>query len=250
MVKDGADMIKMYITGEGLLMECQQTELTCTYEEIEAMVDEAHRRNRLCSVHARSAESCQMAARAKVDLIDHATFIDDKTLDMIAEAGSFVAPGLDYLVSTLEYGKAGGFKWLGTPQDFLDKTHTEEELEAAIVNVGKAYKRGMKILIGSDFGFSWCPHGTYGREFVHLVKLVGYKPMDAIIAGTKLGAQAMRMLDKLGTLEPGKYADLIVVDGDPLKDISVLQDRNKITHVMKGGAFFRQPTAQHAPVYA
>jgi imidazolonepropionase-like amidohydrolase len=250
MVKDGADMIKMYITGEGLLLECQQTELTCTYEELEAMVDEAHRRNRLCSVHARSAESCQMAARAKVDLIDHATFIDDKTLDMIAEAGCFVAPGLDYLVSVLDYGKQGNFKWLGTPQDFLDKTHTAEELDAAIENVGKAYKRGLKILIGSDFGFCWCPHGTYGREFTHLVKLVGYKPMDAIVAGTQLGARAMRMQDKIGTLEPGKYADLIVVDGNPLENISILEDRKNITHVMKGGEFFRQPMAQLTPVYA
>src|SRR5262249_56916282 len=101
------------------------------------------------------------------------------------EAGSFVAPGLDYLISTLEYGKAGGFKWLGTPQDFLDKTHTEEELEAAIVNVGKAYKRGMKGLIGSDFGFSWFPHGPYAPEFLHLVKLVGYKPMEPSMPVTK-----------------------------------------------------------------
>lgn len=244
MIKDGADMIKMYITGEGLLMECQQTELTCTYEEIEAMVDEAHRRDRLCSVHARSAESCQMAARAGVDVIDHATFIDDETLDIIAEAGSFVAPGLDYLVSTLEFGRNGGFPWLGTPQDFLDKTHTDEELESAIGNVKKAFKRGIKILVGSDFGFSWTPHGTYGRELTHLVKLIGVKPMDAIVAATKLGAEAMRMHDVIGSLEPGKYADLIVVDGNPLDDITILESRDNITHVMKGGEFFRKPSAE------
>jgi imidazolonepropionase-like amidohydrolase len=245
MIKDGADMIKMYITGEGLLMECQQTELTCTQEEIDAMTEEAHRRGRLCSVHARSAESCQMAARAGVDLIDHATFIDDETLDVIAEAGSFVAPGLDYLVSTLDYGKRGGFGWLGTPQDFLDKTHTEEELEAAIENIGKAHRRGIKILIGSDFGFDWCPHGTYARELTHLVKLVGYTPMEALTAATKLGAEAMRMQDRIGTLEAGKYADLIVVDGDPLADVSILEDRTNITHVMKGGEFFRRPAAEN-----
>jgi imidazolonepropionase-like amidohydrolase len=246
MVKDGADMIKMYITGEGLLLECQQTELTCTQEEIDAMVEEAHRRNRLCSVHARSSESCQMAARAKVDLIDHATFIDDETLDMIAEAGSFVAPGLDYIVSTLAYAKSGGFRWLGSYENFLDKTHYQEELEAAIINVGKAHERGIKILIGSDFGFEWCPHGTYGRELTHLVKLVGYKPMDALVAATKLGAEAMRMQDKIGTLAAGKYADLLIVDGNPLADISILEDRNRITHIMKGGEFFRQPTEKTA----
>src|SRR5262249_21809839 len=160
MVKDGADMIKMYITGEGLLLECQQTELTCTQEEIDAMVEEAHRRNRLCSVHARSDESCQMAARAKVDLMDHSTFIDERTLALLAYAGSFVAPGLDYIVSTLDYAKQGGFRWLGSFADFQEKTHYEEELEAAIENIAKAHRRGIKVLVGSDFGFTWCPHGT------------------------------------------------------------------------------------------
>ena len=250
MVKDGADMIKMYITGEGLLLECQQTELTCTQEEIDVMVEEAHRRHRLCSVHARSADSCQMAARAKVDLIDHATFIDDRTLDLIAEAGSFVAPGLDYIVSTLDYAKQGGFRWLGSFADFQEKTHYEEELEAAIENIAKAHRRGIKVLVGSDFGFTWCPHGTYARELTHLVKLIGYSPMDALVAATRLGAEAMRMQDKIGTLQAGKLADLLVVDGNPLHDISILEDRRNITHVMKGGQFFRRPAAETVPVYA
>jgi imidazolonepropionase-like amidohydrolase len=250
MVKDGADMIKMYITGEGLLLECQQTELTCTQEEIDAMVEEAHRRNRLCSVHARSSDSCKMAARARVDVIDHATFIDDETLDLIAASGAFVAPGLDYIVSTLEYAREGGFRWLGSYDDFLRKTHYEEELEAAIENIARAHKRGIKILIGSDFGFSWCPHGTYGRELTHLVKLVGYSPMAALVSATRLGAEAMRMQDQIGTLEPGKFADLIVIDGNPLDDISILEERRNITHVMKGGRFFRQPAEQAAPAYA
>ncbi len=249
MVKDGADMIKMYITGEGLLLECQQTEVTCTQEELDAMVDEAHRRGRLCSVHARSAESCKMASRAGVDLIDHATFIDDETLDLIAEAGSFIAPGLDYIVSTLEYAKQGGFPWLGSYANFMDKTHYEEELEASIENIAKAHKRGIKVLIGSDFGFSWCPHGTYARELTHLVKLVGLAPMDALVAGTKRGAEAMRMQDRIGTLEPGKLADLIVVDGNPLDDIRILEDRTNITHVMKGGKFFRWPVEGMSPAY-
>jgi imidazolonepropionase-like amidohydrolase len=247
MVKDGADMIKMYITGEGLLLECQQTEVTCLQEEIDAMAEEAHRRNRLCSVHARSSDSCQMAARAGVDLIDHATFIDDRTLDLIAEKGCFIAPGLDYIVSTLEYARQGGFPWLGSYQNFREKTHYEEELQAAIENIGKAHRRGIKVLIGSDFGFCWCPHGTYGRELTHLVKLVGYKPMDALVAATKLGAQAMRMQDRIGTLQAGKYADLLVVDGNPLEDISILEDKRNITHVMKGGQFFRQPAEPLPP---
>jgi imidazolonepropionase-like amidohydrolase len=250
MVKDGADMIKMYITGEGLLLECQQTELTCTQEEVDVMVEEAHRRKRLCSVHARSAESCQMAARAGVDLIDHATFIDDETIDLICAKNSFVAPGLDYIVSTLDYAEQGGFGWLGSYADFLDKTHYKEELDAALENIDKMRRRGVRILMGSDFGFSWCPHGTYARELTHYVKLAGFKPMDALVAATRLGADAMRMSDKIGTVQPGKFADLIVVDGNPLEDITILEDRRRITHVMKGGAFFRRPIQEMVPEYA
>ncbi len=244
MVKDGADMIKMYITGEGLLLECQQTELTCTQEEVDVMVEEAHRRKRLCSVHARSAESCQMAARAGVDLIDHATFIDDRTIDMICEKKCYVAPGIDYIVSTLEFAEQGGFGWLGSYENFLDKTHYKEELDAAIENIDKMRRRGVKILMGSDFGFSWCPHGTYARELTHYVKLTGFSPMDALVAATKQGAEAMRMADKIGTVEPGKFADLIVVDGNPLDDITILEDRKRITHVMQGGRFFRRPVEE------
>src|SRR6266545_5560830 len=241
MVKDGADMIKMYITGEGLLLECQQTEVTCTQEEIDAMVEEAHRRNRLCSVHARSSESCMMAARAGVDVIDHATFIDAATIDLICEKKCHVAPGLDYIVSTLEYAEQGGFGWLGSYANFLDKTHYKVELEATTENIGKMKRRGVRILMGSDFGFSWCAHGTYARELTHYVKLAGFSPMEVLVAATKLGAEAMRMGDKIGTVQPGKLADLIVVDGNPLEDITILEDRKKITHVMKGGQFFRRP---------
>jgi imidazolonepropionase-like amidohydrolase len=244
MVKDGADMIKMYITGEGLLLECQQTEVTCTQEEVDVMVEEAHRRRRLCSVHARSAESCRMAARAGVDLIDHATFIDDETIDLICEKRCFVAPGLDYIVSTLEHAEQGGFGWLGSYADFLDKTHYKEELDAALENIGKMQARGVPVLVGSDFGFAWCPHGTYARELTHYVKLAGFRPMDALVVATKRGAEAMRMSDKIGTIEAGKLADLLVVDGNPLEDITLLEERRRITHIMKGGRFFRAPAGE------
>jgi imidazolonepropionase-like amidohydrolase len=250
MVKDGADMIKMYITGEGLLLECQQTEVTCTQEEVDVMVEEAHRRRRLCSVHARSAESCKMAARAGVDLIDHATFIDDEAIDLICEKKCFVAPGLDYIVSTLEHAEQGGFGWLGSYADFLDKTHYKEELDAALENIGKMHARGVPVLVGSDFGFAWCPHGTYARELTHYVKLAGFRPMDVLVAATKRGAEAMRMSDRIGTIEAGKQADLLVVDGDPLEDITLLEDRRRITHIMKGGRFFRAPAGETAPAYA
>ena len=105
-------------------------------------------------------------------------------------------------------------------------------------------RRGIKILMGSDFGFHWCPHGTYGREMTHYVKLAGLKPMEVLVAATKLGAEAMRMADKIGTVQAGKFADFIVVDGNPLDDITILEDQRRITHVMKGGQFFKRPAEE------
>ena len=145
-------------------------------------------------------------------------------------------------MSTLEFAEQGGFSFLGSYESFLDKTHYKEELDAAIDNMAKLHQRGVRVVMGSDFGFSWCPHGTYARELTHFVRLVGYSPMDAIVAVTKLGAEAMRMSDRIGTVEPGKLADLIVVDGNPLEDITILEDRTRISLVMKGGELFRAPS--------
>jgi len=250
LIKDGADLVKMHAGGEGLRYNCRQTEVTCTREEIEALVEETHRRERLCSVDARTAEGCRLAVAAGVDLIDHATMIDDQSLDRLAAAGTFVVPAIDYLVTTLEHARHSGFARFGSYNDFLDRTRYEEELDAAVDVVRQAYRRGVKVLVGGDWGFAWCPHGTYGRELTHLVKLVGFRPMDALVAATRLGAEAMRIHDQIGTLKPGKLADLLVIEGNPLHDIALLEDPRNISHVMKGGRFVRRPVAEPMAAYA
>jgi imidazolonepropionase-like amidohydrolase len=257
LVKDGADLVKMYVTGEGLLLGGGRLEPTCSQDEVSAMAEEAHRRHRLCAVRARTAATCRMAARAGVDFIGRPTMIDDAALDAVAAAGCYLVPGLDNLVSTLEHAREGGFAAMGSYNDFLDRTHCEQELDAALENLAKARTRGIKLLIGGDFGCAWCPHGTYARELTHLVQLAGYPPMDVLVAATRQGAEAMRLQDEIGTLQRGKRADLVVVDGNPLHDILLLEDRKKLRYVMKGGEFFRRPAAtalrpvaEPAPAYA
>jgi imidazolonepropionase-like amidohydrolase len=250
LVKDGADLVKMYVTGDGLLLGGGPPEPTCTQEEVDAMADEAHRRGRLCSVHARTAAGCSMAARARVDLLDHATRADDEALDAVAAAGCFLVPALDTLVSTLEHAREGGFAHFASYNDFLDRTNAEDELDAALETIARARKRGIRVVAGGDFGCAWCPHGTYGRELTHLVHLAGYAPMDALVAATRLGAEAMRLQDRIGTLQRGKLADLIVVEGNPLHDITLLEDRKNISYVMKGGRFVRRAAVEPAAAFA
>ncbi|HJT78008.1 MAG TPA: amidohydrolase family protein, partial [Gemmataceae bacterium] len=247
LIREGADLVTMAVTGDGLL-RCRQTEVTCTQEEVSALAEEAHRRQRPCAVQARTAEGCKLAARARADLINHAAFLDDEALDLAAEAGCFLVPALDSLVTALEHARDGGFARLGSYNDFLDRTRYEAELDAALDTVAAAQKRGIRLLAGGDFGFCWCPHGTYARELTHLVQLAGCRPLDVLVAATRQGAVAMGMHDRIGTLEAGKLADLIVVEGNPLHDIALLEDRRNIPFVMKDGRFFRRPAVAEAAV--
>jgi imidazolonepropionase-like amidohydrolase len=258
LVRAGADLVRMHVTGEGLLLGGGPAEATCTQEEVDALADEAHRRRRLCAVHARTADGCRMAARAGADFISRATLADDEALDLVARAGCRLVPCLDHLVSALEHAREGGFAALGSYNDFLDRTHYEEELDEALAFLGRARDRGIPVLIGGSFGCAWCPHGTYARELTHLVQLAGFRPMDVLVAATRQGAEAMRLQDEIGTLQPGKRADLIVVEGNPLHDISLLEEPRNLSYVMKGGEFVRRPAAaaavrpevEAAPAYA
>lgn len=230
-IKEGADIVKTYVTGEGMIFECTAEEVTYSEEEIRAICEEGHRRGRMVSAHSRGAEGCKMSVRAGVDILDHGTLIDNECVDLIAERNVFVVPALNYQVAILERGPDFGF-----PQEFLDKTMYREELESAYVNMRKLFNAGVRVLPGGDYGFAWCPHGEYARDLQTFVENIGLTPMQTIVAATKWGSELMRMPDEIGTLEAGKLADVLVVDGNPLEDIRILQDRSRLALVMQGGS--------------
>ena len=103
------------------------------------------------------------------------------------------------------------------------------------------HKRGVRVLIGGDYGFAWNPVGTDARDIGHFVDMLGFSPKDAILAATRLGAQIMGMGDRIGQVKPGYLADLLLVDGDPLADVAILQQRDRFKAIMKGGAFWKSP---------
>ena len=114
------------------------------------------------------------------------------------------------------------------------------ELDAGIEGLKEMHKRGIRVLPGGDYGFAWTPHGTNARDLDHFVTLLGFTPMEAIKAATVHGGAIMQD-EKLGKVERGYTADLLLVDGDPLSDITVLQDSSKLVGIMKGGAFHKDP---------
>ena len=230
-IKDGADVVKCYIGGDALLPHTPIGDCTYTLPEVAALVDESRMRGRLSAAHVRGQQSSRVAALAGVDSLEHATYADDETLRMIADKGLTLVPGLRYLYSIIENGPR-----FGIDEAVIAPSGLRDEIKQAADTYRRARDLGIRMCPGGDFGFAWNPHGEYAKDIQVFVDVIGYTPLEAITCATRSGAELMRMDDRFGTLRPGKLADLVVVNGDPLRDITVLQDRGRLS-VMQGGRF-------------
>ena len=166
-----------------------------------------------------------------MDSIEHATYANDETLKLIRDRGLTLVPGLRYLYSIIENGPRFGIN-----EDIIGPSGLRDEIKQAADTYRRAKDMGIRMCPGGDFGFAWNPHGQYAKDIQVFVDVIGFTPLEAITCATRNGAELMRMQDRIGTLAPGKLADLVIVDGDPLRDIAILQDRSRLA-VMKGGAF-------------
>ena len=237
LIKWGVDTIKINLSGEEIVgMGGDQDQFSD--DEVLMCVNEAKQRGKELAAHARSKGSIKRCVKFGIKYIYHASYSDEETLDILEEAKEhhFVAPGLAWLIGTARNAGEYGIK-PGSPLTIK----YENELEQAIETMKKMHKRGIRVLIGGDYGFAWTPMGTNAKDFEYFVDLLGFSPMEAIQAGTKYGGQIMGMGDELGMIKEGFLADLILVDGDPLTDIKILQDRNKIIAIMKDGKLHKTP---------
>ena len=236
-VKYGVDQIKLNLSGEYIVG--LPAELTpFSEEEVVMACREAKRLGIRVAAHARSSESVKQCIRNGIDIIYHASFADDEAIDML-EANKdkhFLAPGLAWLVNTC-YNAAP----YGITTEIAEQMGYMRELEAAIETMKKIHKRGIKILPGGDYGFAWVPHGTNAKDLEYFVKYIGMSTMDALLSATKEGGKIMMRPHELGQIKDGYLADLILVDGDPLADITVLQKPERILAVMKDGTFYKTP---------
>ena len=175
-----------------------------------------------------------MALRHGIEVIYHANYADEQALDALEAARDrvFVGPALG-LTYNLSQG-AGGVT-VERARDF------ERELEVSVETVARMRKRGIRVLPGGDYGFPATPHGTYARDLWVFVKILGFSAMETLVAATRLGGALMGRPDDLGVVKAGALADLLLVDGDPLTDIAILQDCGALRMVMKGGALHKDP---------
>jgi hypothetical protein len=167
-----------------------------------------------------------------VDIIYHASYIDEEGMDELEKNKHrhIVAPGINWLYATIY--EAGPF---GYSFDKAEQVGYRKELEVTIKAMKEMHERGITVLPGGDYGFAWTPHGTYARDLEHFVKLLDFTPMETIIAATAGVAKLFMQEHELGKIQPGYYADCILVDGKPLDDITVLQDHSKLNVIMING---------------
>jgi imidazolonepropionase-like amidohydrolase len=153
-------------------------------------------------------------------------------MDMLEKAKTsiIVAPALNWLYATLYEAEAFGY-----PKAAAEKHGYKQELETAIAGLREMHRRGIVILPGGDYGFAWTPHGTYARDLEHFVKLLGFSPHEAIISATAGVAKLLMRENELGKIKKDYYADCILVDGDPLEDITVLQDHDRLNIIIING---------------
>ena len=203
---------------------------TISKEELSAVVDEAHRRNVRVTIHSRGAGSTRAAAEVGVDWILHADLANEAELDAVAEAGVLIMPTMFFLFHALEVGSE-----LGRGDKDLDLIKRNVEGAAGVME--RARSLGIKVLCGTDSGNS--PIMPYGEFHAHeeevLVRYGGYTPMEAIVANTRDNAFAVGLEDDLGVLAPGKLADVIILNQDPLNDIRALQGGKNLVTVIKDG---------------
>ncbi len=226
-IKQGADWIKIHATGS---IPTHRGELQVwTLDEMKAVCDTAHALGVPVVAHCRNASSTRDAARAGVDLILHASFMDDDALSAVIDSGAAICPTFTFLANLADYGDR-----VGAGAGMQDVFRGEIKATAAMMR--QAYDAGVSILCGSESGFALTPYGHWhAREMEVFVQELGLSPIEAISCATKSNAIAMRMEGELGMVAEGCRADLIVVDGDPSVDVTVLQDRRNLRAVVSRG---------------
>ena len=229
LVKDGVEWVKTYPTGDAASPDVNDHHTLCmTFEEMHAVVATAHNHAMKVTGHCRATEGIRNALRAGYDTLEHGTFLDDECLDMILERDVPVIPALFFEKASVDRGAE-----IGMPQAVIDGH--QETLEDGAESARRILEAGGRVGMGGDYGFSWNPHGDYAKELSFFVDYVGFDPVKTVQCATQTGAEIMDLGDEIGTLEVGKLGDILVVDGDVVREISVLEDRSRFVAVLQGG---------------
>lgn len=231
LIREGVDIIKLVISGDTFVPHAPSDATVMSEAEVAAAADVVHAHGRRMSAHARSAGAVKLCVKHGVKVIYHANFADEEAFDMLEEHKDdvFVSPNIGFtVVASYE-----GSEWFTEEQ--VIEFGFRDELAGAIDGVKELRQRGVRVLGGGDYGFAFTPHGKNARDLEHFVNYFDYSPIEAIQTMTQYGGEAMDLPNDLGQVREGFLADLLLVDGDPSNDVTVLQQHDKLRCIMKDG---------------
>ena len=239
--REGVDNIKLDVSGDPFYPNTPGHTTPMTFDEIRVAVETAHAYGRKINAHTRSIEGSKSCVRAGVDGLFHVEYSDDELLDLMEEAKDriFVVPTVG-LFHQIMRGEASAH---GITPEVGGYMNIPDLLENSIRTHTELRKRGIRHLIGGDYGFGWSRQGEQARDLQFFVEYYGYTPEGALLCATRNGGLAMRNEGDLGVIREGALADLLLVAGDPLKDIAVLTDKDRLAVIMKDGQLHKNDTS-------
>jgi imidazolonepropionase-like amidohydrolase len=231
----GAKSVKFLLSGESALKPGASHELLYSEDELQAAGAAAREHGLWLTGHAHAAEAIKLGLRAGFRVLYHCTYADEEALDMLETLKDdiFVAPTIGIVQATLD----------ATPPPHFDMTHMKQDAATVLEHqkklVPELRRRGVRLLPGGDYGFPFNPTGCNARDLALWVRHFGYTPGEVLHAATALGGELMGRPQELGRIEPGYLADLLLVDGDPTQDVSILQRAHALRAIMKDGKFHK-----------
>ena len=238
MVREGVDTLKINPSGDAAVPSAQSHHTVMNEREIAAVCEVARAHGKRVATHARAAQSVKLSLKHGCEIIYHATLCDEEALDLLEAAKDdiFVAPALGLTYAGAYEGVDFGFT-----ESVVADLGLRRELEQVVENMKALKQRGVRVLPGGDYGFAWNPIGNNARDIEHFVRLLDFTPMEAIVSATKQGGEIMMMGDELGQVKEGYLADLLLVRGNPLTDVAILQDKDNLLAIMQDGRFHKDP---------
>lgn len=241
LIREGVDTIKLNLSGDAFVRPGFGERCAFSEPEVAAASEEAHDRGCWLSCHARADRAIRLALKYNFRAIYHCDYATSETIDMLEAVKDkiFLAPAIGIIYTTSYEAEPWGF----TPE-VVERMGLIPMIERSQQVHQEMRKRGLRVLPGGDYGFAWNRNGTNARDLQHFVNLFGYTPKEVLSAATKLGGQIMDMGNELGLVKEGYLADLLLIDGDPVQDVSLLQDRDNLIMIMKNGDYHKAPSVR------
>ncbi|MBZ0227994.1 MAG: amidohydrolase family protein, partial [Bauldia sp.] len=233
-IREGVDNLKVNISGDEFVSSARAEITTMQDDEIAAAVEVAHAFHKQIACHARSSDSVKRAVRNGIDCIYHCDYADEEALDMLESVKDhiFVGPAFGLVHNSVFEGERAGMT-----REVVERMGLFRKFDHTCATYHEIRKRGIRVVVGGDYGFSITPMGQNARDIAHFVKYFGYSPAEALQCATRIGGELMGI--ETGQIKEGYLADILLVRGDPLADVSILQNRDNLALIMKDGVVYK-----------